>query len=203
MLQTIQNMQKSQNNQQLTPQVMTCLYQNRRRCFHTMLQQLHLNYFWNYFGKIYPRSGLLAKHFVNYDAGVIDSGYRGVVLVLMANHSNKPLFMKESFRIAQLVIHKKENIVLNKFLQNFWSQHSEQATVLVQQVFNSFSYLIKMSSGEVDHVKELFFECYKTIEIMHSLGNLFCHCYRCHSCPFLKDFLKEENRYCSICVFQD
>ena len=157
----------------------------------------------DYFGKIYPRSGLLAKHFVNYDAGVIDSGYRGVVLVLMTNHSDKPLFIKEGFRIAQLVIHKKENIVLNKFLQNFWSQDSEQATVLVQQVFNSFSYLIKMSSGEVDHGKELFFECYKIIENMHSLGNLFCHCYQCHGCPSLKNFLKEEKRYCSICVFQD
>ena len=60
-----------------------------------------------------------------------------------------------------------------------------------------------MSSGEVDLVKELFCECYKIIENMHSLGKLFCHCYRCHGCPSLKNFLKEEKRYCSICVFQD
>ena len=32
-----------------------------------------------------------------------------------------------------------------------------EAMVLVQQVFNSFCCLIKMSSGEVDHVKQLFF----------------------------------------------
>ena len=38
---------------------------------------------------------------------------------------------------------------------------------------------------------------------MHSLGNLFCYCYRCQGCPSLKKFLKEEKRYCSICVFQD
>ena len=59
-----------------------------------------------------------------------------------------------------------------------------------------------MSSGEVDHVRDLFFKCYKIIENKHSLGNLFCHCYQCHVCPSLKIFLKEEKSYCSICVFQ-
>ena len=52
-------------------------------------------------------------------------------------------------------------------MRNFRSHHSEEATVLVQQVFNFFSYLIKMSSDEVDHEKEVFFECYKIIENMH------------------------------------
>ena len=47
-----------------------------------------------YFGKIYSRSGLLAKYFVSCDAGVIDSSYRGVVLVLMTNHNDEPLFIK-------------------------------------------------------------------------------------------------------------
>ena len=50
-----------------------------------------------YFGKIYPRSWLLAKHFESCDAGVIDSGYRGVGLVLMTKHSNEPLFIKLKF----------------------------------------------------------------------------------------------------------
>ena len=68
----------------------------------------------SYFGKIYPRSGLLAKHFVSCDTGVIDPGYRGVVLVLMTNHSHEPLFIKEGFRIAQLVTHKKENVVFKQ-----------------------------------------------------------------------------------------
>ena len=72
-----------------------------------------------YFGKIYPRSGLLAKHFVSCDAGIIGSGYRGVVLVLMTNHSDEPLFIKEGFRIAQLVIHKKENVVFKQISAEF------------------------------------------------------------------------------------
>ena len=59
-----------------------------------------------------------------------------------------------------------------------------------------------MSSGEIDHVKELFYECNKIIQNMHSSGNLFCHCCRCHGFPSLKKFLKEEKWCCSICVFQ-
>ena len=72
-----------------------------------------------YFGKVYLRSGLLAKHFVSCDAGVIDSGYCGVVLVLMTNHSNEPLFIKEGFQIAQLVIHKKENVIFKQIYAKF------------------------------------------------------------------------------------
>ena len=50
-----------------------------------------------YFGKIFPKSGLFAKHFVSCEARVIDSDYRGVVLVMMANHSDEHLFIKEGF----------------------------------------------------------------------------------------------------------
>ena len=72
-----------------------------------------------YFGKIYPRSGLLAKHFVSCDTGVIDSGYRGAVLVWMSNHCDEPLLIKEGFRIAQLVIHNKENAVFKQISAEF------------------------------------------------------------------------------------
>ena len=72
-----------------------------------------------YFGKIYPRFGLLAKHFVSCDAQVIDSGYCGFVLVLMTNHCDEPLLIKEGFRIAQLVIHKKESVVFKQISAEF------------------------------------------------------------------------------------
>ena len=72
-----------------------------------------------YFGKIYPKFGLLAKHFVSCDAGVIDSGYHGVVLVLMTNYRDEPLFIKEGFRIAHLVIYKKENVVFKQISAEF------------------------------------------------------------------------------------
>ena len=53
------------------------------------------------FGKIYPRSKLLKECFISCDARVIDSDFRGSVLVLMTNNRNKPLLIKHGQRIAQ------------------------------------------------------------------------------------------------------
>ena len=62
-----------------------------------------------YFGKIYPRSDLFARHLVTRDGGgVIDSDYCGLVLVLMINH--ELYLVKKGERISQFVLHKKENI---------------------------------------------------------------------------------------------
>ena len=72
-----------------------------------------------YFEKIYPRSGLLAKDFVSCDAGVIDPCYRAVVLVSMTNHSKESFYVKKGFQIAQLVIHKKENVVFEEACTQF------------------------------------------------------------------------------------
>eukprot|EP00879_Flechtneria_rotunda_P004892 GHRR01005166.1.p1 GENE.GHRR01005166.1~~GHRR01005166.1.p1 ORF type:complete len:179 (+),score=52.24 GHRR01005166.1:113-649(+) len=40
------------------------------------------------YGRVAPRSGLAAKHFIDVGAGVIDEDYRGEVLVLLFNHSD-------------------------------------------------------------------------------------------------------------------
>ena len=50
-----------------------------------------------YYGKIFPRSGLLRDHFVTCDAGVIDAGYRGSVSVILINHHGDKLGI-ESFQ---------------------------------------------------------------------------------------------------------
>ena len=39
------------------------------------------------YGRVAPRSGLAAKHFIDVGAGVIDEDYRGEVLVLLFNHA--------------------------------------------------------------------------------------------------------------------
>ena len=39
-----------------------------------------------YYGKIFPRSGLLRDHFVTCNAGAIDADYRGSVSVILINH---------------------------------------------------------------------------------------------------------------------
>ena len=67
-----------------------------------------------YFGKIYPRSSLLKNYFGSCDAGVTDSDFRGTILVLMTNNSNIPLVVNEGQRIAQIVFHKKEEVVFRK-----------------------------------------------------------------------------------------
>ena len=98
---------------------------------------------------------------------------------------------------------KKKALFLNKFLQNFWSQHREEATILVQQVFNFFSYVIKISSGEVDHLKELSLNATKLLQTCIHWGTYVVIAMGVMVCPLLKKFLKEEKRYCSNCVFQD
>jgi len=57
-------------------------------------------------GLIYPRSGLATKHGISLAncVGVIDSDYRGEILVAIINHSDKPFTINSGERIAQLVV---------------------------------------------------------------------------------------------------
>ena len=59
-----------------------------------------------YAGLIYPRSGLATKHGISLAncVGVVDSDYRGEVLVAVINHSDTPFTINSGERIAQLVI---------------------------------------------------------------------------------------------------
>ncbi|ROT37318.1 dUTP pyrophosphatase [Sodiomyces alkalinus F11] len=58
------------------------------------------------YGRIAPRSGLAAKHFIDTGAGVIDADYRGQVKVLLFNHSDTDFSVAEGDRVAQLVIER-------------------------------------------------------------------------------------------------
>ena len=61
-----------------------------------------------FFGKIFSRSGLFLNNKITAEAGVIDYGYRGIVHVLLFNHSDEVFSVKIGQRIAQVV-----------FLENF------------------------------------------------------------------------------------
>ena len=52
-----------------------------------------------FFGKIFSRSGLCLNHKITAEA---DSGYRGIVNVLLCNHSDEKLSLKVGQRIAQV-----------------------------------------------------------------------------------------------------
>jgi dUTP pyrophosphatase len=56
-----------------------------------------------YFGLIRPRSGL-AMDGVSTDAGVVDSGYRGEVKVLLTNSRRGTVIISQGERIAQIII---------------------------------------------------------------------------------------------------
>ena len=60
-----------------------------------------------YAGYVQPRSGLAAKHGISIvnTPGLVDSGYRGELLVNLVNHDASETFVVEpGMRIAQLVI---------------------------------------------------------------------------------------------------
>ena len=80
-----------------------------------------------FFGKIFSRSGLFLNHKITAEAGMIDSGYRGVVQVLFFNHSDDVFSVKIGQRIAQVVF-------LNKFYVKF--EMVESADLLPKSVRN-------------------------------------------------------------------
>merc|ERR1719249_157909 len=60
------------------------------------------------YGRVAPRSGLAAKHFIDIGAGVVDQDYTGNVGVVMFNHASDVFTIKKGDRIAQLVCEKIE-----------------------------------------------------------------------------------------------
>jgi dUTP pyrophosphatase len=65
-----------------------------------------------FYGRIAPRSGWAAKHGIDTLAGVIDSDYRGEILVLLINLGSAAFTAPAGERIAQLII---ERIALPTF----------------------------------------------------------------------------------------
>ena len=68
-----------------------------------------------FYGKVFPRSGILKEHFVTIDAGVIDSDFRGIIQVLLVNHHHEKIFtVRAEDRIAQVVFMEKFNVNFHK-----------------------------------------------------------------------------------------
>lgn len=60
--------------------------------------------------QIRPRSGLAAKHGISIvnTPGTIDSGYRGLIGVVLINHGTQPFVVKKGDKIAQAVFKQVE-----------------------------------------------------------------------------------------------
>ena len=61
-----------------------------------------------FYGKVFPRAGVLKEHFVTINAGVIDSDFRGIIQVLLVNdHHEKTFTVSAENRIAQVAFMEK------------------------------------------------------------------------------------------------
>ncbi|HBY69207.1 MAG TPA: dUTP diphosphatase [Flavobacteriaceae bacterium] len=63
-----------------------------------------------YYGRVAPRSGLAVKFGIDVLAGVIDSGYRGEIGVVLQNLSKDSFSFKEGDRIAQLILEQCNSV---------------------------------------------------------------------------------------------
>jgi len=61
-----------------------------------------------YVALVWDRSGLAIKNGIKTMGGVIDSGFRGEVKVIMTNLSDKELKLEKGSRVAQMIIQRYE-----------------------------------------------------------------------------------------------
>lgn len=59
-----------------------------------------------YYARIAPRSGLAVKKGIDVLAGVVDSGYRGEIKVVLINLGNQAHRILKGDRVAQIIIEK-------------------------------------------------------------------------------------------------
>ena len=65
-------------------------------------------------GLIWDKSGISTKYGLKTMAGVVDSGYRGEVLVCLINLSKETYSFKKGEKIAQMIIQKKEKMTVKE-----------------------------------------------------------------------------------------
>jgi len=63
-----------------------------------------------FYGRVAPRSGLAVKRGIDVLAGVIDSGYRGEIGVVLQNLSDHHFEFSQGERIAQLILEQCNTI---------------------------------------------------------------------------------------------
>lgn len=67
-----------------------------------------------YVGLLWDKSGIAAKHGLKTMAGVIDSGYRGEIKIVLHNLSSNPYTFEQGAKVAQMLIQPVEQKVLQE-----------------------------------------------------------------------------------------
>ena len=63
-----------------------------------------------YFGRISPRSGFALNHGIIAFSGTVDSGYTGIIYVLLFNFSANEFLVEKGNRSAQIIFRKYEEV---------------------------------------------------------------------------------------------
>ena len=63
-------------------------------------------------GLIWPRSGLSVKQGIDVLAGVVDSGYRGEIMVCLYNTSDENVVINTGDRIAQIIFQEVPHVIM-------------------------------------------------------------------------------------------
>lgn len=63
-------------------------------------------------GLIWPRSGLSVKQGIDVLAGVVDSGYRGEIMVCLYNTSDEVVGINTGDRIAQIIFQEVPRVIM-------------------------------------------------------------------------------------------
>ena len=63
-----------------------------------------------FYGQISPQSGIALRNGIVAFSGTVDSGYLGIVYVLLFNFSSKNFLVEKGNRIAQMIFKKCENV---------------------------------------------------------------------------------------------
>ena len=66
----------------------------------------------NMAGLIWPRSGLSVKQGIDVLAGVVDSGYRGEIMVCLYNTSDENVSINHGDRIAQIIFQEVPRVMM-------------------------------------------------------------------------------------------
>jgi dUTP pyrophosphatase len=67
-----------------------------------------------YVGMIWDKSGIAIKNGLKILGGVVDSPYRGEIMVGIINLSKEPYVFEKGHKMAQMIIQKKENVVVEQ-----------------------------------------------------------------------------------------
>lgn len=67
-----------------------------------------------YVGLVWDKSGLAVKHGIKTMAGVIDSTYRGELIIILINLGSENYLVEKNTKIAQLLIQKIEHVEIEE-----------------------------------------------------------------------------------------